>query len=78
MSDNGSHAAATAADLIRKIRDWVREDMKTEDISAKELLDQLDMAWLAAERWRIETFDLWGGDDTAPFAGDGVRPAYNA
>lgn len=75
MKETG-HAAASTADLIQRAMDWVRDDMKAEDVSAKEVLDQLEMAWLAAERWRIETFELWSDDETPPAAGDPGRQGF--
>ena len=47
-------SASAAPDLIAVIRKHVAEDMRPGDITAAELLHNLDIAWCAAERWRIE------------------------
>lgn len=71
----GEHAAAKTADLIKKLRDWVREDMDRADLTASEVIETLDLAWCAAERWRIEHFGLL---DDGESPGDPVSPAFNA
>jgi hypothetical protein len=71
MKETG-HAAALSADMIQRFKDWVREDMEGDDVTAQELIEMLDLAWCAAERWRIERFDLLSDDDvveeTSPHA----------
>lgn len=47
-------SVSSMPDLIALLRKHVAEDMKPGDITAQELLDNLDIAWCAAERWRIE------------------------
>ena len=47
-------SARCLPDLIAALKRQVQEDMAPTDVSASELIDILDMAWCAAERWRIE------------------------
>ena len=75
---NGEHAAAATADLIKKIQDWVREDMKADDHSGEDLIEMLDLAWCAAERWRIEQFDLLRDEEAPPSDGSVEPAAFNA
>ena len=50
-------AARSLPDLIAAMKQHVMEDMTRGDITAEELVDHLDIAWCAAERWRIEQWD---------------------
>lgn len=53
------HAPASMPDLIAIIKDHVRENIGAkEDVTAKELIELLEMAWCAAERWRLERYEL--------------------
>ncbi len=47
-------SARSLPDMIAVLKQRVQEDMAPDDVSARELIDHLDMAWCAAERWRIE------------------------
>jgi hypothetical protein len=47
-------AAVTLPDLIARLRAHVRDDMRSGDDAAEDVIEALDIAWLAAERWRLE------------------------
>jgi hypothetical protein len=47
----------TLPDEIDKITQLARAECDVHDQTQRELLDALTIAWLAAERWRIERSD---------------------
>jgi hypothetical protein len=44
-------------DVLAALKQHVAEDMAPGDASAHELLDELTIAWIAAERWRLEQLE---------------------
>ena len=61
--------ALTLPDVIAHLRQHVRQDMRTGDEGAEDVLDALDLAWLAAERWRLEQCGFHDGDRAYAGAG---------
>jgi hypothetical protein len=57
-------SALSMADLIAVMRKHVAEDMLDDDVTAQELVENLDIAWCAAERWRIEQWPVPQDDST--------------
>lgn len=51
---NAPQSASTLPDVLTVLKRQVSEDMHRDDVSARELIDLLDITWCAAERWRIE------------------------
>lgn len=51
-------AAQSLPTVLERLKRHVIEDMAPEDETACELLDCLTVAWVAAERWRIESGGL--------------------
>ena len=59
--------SATLPDVLMRLRQHVREDMAPDDEGAEDVLELLDLAWLAAERWRLEQYGF--RDSEGEFAG---------
>ena len=51
-----STSATTLPDVLSQLKAHVREDMTPGDDTAEELIELLDLAWISAERWRIEQY----------------------
>lgn len=62
-------SARSLPDVIAVLKQQVEEDMAPDDVSARELIDHLDMAWCAAERWRIEQWSPELASGEGGFAG---------
>jgi hypothetical protein len=57
MSEHVQRTRSTLPEVLRTLQNQLREDIDPGDISAQELMEALDFAWLAAERYRLEQFD---------------------
>jgi hypothetical protein len=56
-------------DILNALKQRVCENMRPGDVTAQELVDSLTIAWVAAERWRLEQDeDCWEAE-----APDGVE-----
>lgn len=54
--------AAILPETLTLLRQQVAEAMSGEDEAAHEVLDTLSIAWIAAERWRIERHEAGSRD----------------